>query len=409
MVRRSDLVRTLSLIVKRYDVGLALCELGGRFELYVVGGFIRDTAFQLFYHVIGSEFKLKLKGNSRLDLDLIVHHENVNELLNNLPQPLKRVVLGDEFGDGTTFRLIYPELQLDVTTFDDLERDLLRRDFTLNSIAVRLAPEFCSVLGRTDSEFLIDPFGGVDDISSGRLRVVRETNIADDPIRILRALRFTATFPLKLSPETVSACISYVHKLREVNLTRLSQELLKWLSGPLLGASFRYLSELGLDLVLLGRKLEADELEALTITGLPPISKPSGYLVLLSALSADDGIVLRILPKRYKRRLSLARGLMRGDMELDDEPDNLERLARLVSDEELLPVLRYVSIVRGDEGLLLGYRCAVYWWRQVGNYHIYNRESYRRFLCQVWGKLRQDKEKGAELYAGWREGYTMGA
>ena len=76
----------------------------------------------------------------------------------------------------------------------ELRRDLYRRDFTLNAMAVCLHPER---LGE-----VLDPYGGWGDLQSGVLRVLHGLSFHDDPTRAIRAARFAARFDLRLAPGT---------------------------------------------------------------------------------------------------------------------------------------------------------------------------------------------------------------
>lgn len=76
----------------------------------------------------------------------------------------------------------------------ELRRDLYRRDFTINAMAVSLLPE--------DRGALIDPFGGARDLRQGLLRVLHGLSFHDDPTRAFRAARFAARFDFRLAPQT---------------------------------------------------------------------------------------------------------------------------------------------------------------------------------------------------------------
>ncbi len=74
----------------------------------------------------------------------------------------------------------------------DLESDLRDRDFTINAIAIDLR----------HPEKLIDPLGGARDLQSRVLRVCAPEALENDPIRILRAVRLSIEFGLRIPPET---------------------------------------------------------------------------------------------------------------------------------------------------------------------------------------------------------------
>ncbi|MBI5240818.1 MAG: CCA tRNA nucleotidyltransferase [Elusimicrobia bacterium] len=73
-----------------------------------------------------------------------------------------------------------------------LERDLFRRDFTINAMALRLEPEGAGEL--------VDPYGGLRDLEAGTLRVLHPASFRDDPTRVFRAARFLCRLGLKPAP-----------------------------------------------------------------------------------------------------------------------------------------------------------------------------------------------------------------
>jgi poly(A) polymerase len=103
---------------------------------------------------------------------------------------------------------------------DSIELDLSRRDFTVNSIALKL-PEV----------ELIDPFGGIEDLAAKRLRTPLEPSdsFADDPLRMLRAARFIARFELVPEPGLVGAVREMHDRLAIVSAERIRDELDKLL------------------------------------------------------------------------------------------------------------------------------------------------------------------------------------
>jgi poly(A) polymerase len=116
----------------------------------------------------------------------------------------------------------------DVTYGRSLEDDLARRDFTVNAMAARL-PGY----------ELVDPFGGVADLRRGLLRTpgAPEVSFSDDPLRILRAARFTAQLGLTAAPEVRAAMTELAGLLAppRVSAERIEGELTKLLLSPLPG------------------------------------------------------------------------------------------------------------------------------------------------------------------------------
>jgi tRNA nucleotidyltransferase (CCA-adding enzyme) len=98
-----------------------------------------------------------------------------------------------------------------------IEEDLLRRDFSINAMAIRLN-------GPRTGE-LIDPSGGVRDLKGGVIRVLHENSFKDDPTRILRAARYETRFRYILEPHTLRWLLSDVGYLRAVTGVRVRHEI----------------------------------------------------------------------------------------------------------------------------------------------------------------------------------------
>ena len=137
---------------------------------------------------------------------------------------------------------------------DSLEVDLGRRDFTVNAMALRL-PE----------RVLVDPYGGLDDLLAGRLTTPgpAEVSFGDDPLRMLRAARFTSQLGFTVDEPTVQAMRALADRLSIVSLERVSDELSKLLrtANPVPG--IRLLVDTGIAELVLPEvpslRLEIDE------------------------------------------------------------------------------------------------------------------------------------------------------
>ncbi|MET7345377.1 CCA tRNA nucleotidyltransferase, partial [Streptomyces sp. NPDC005547] len=142
----------------------------------------------------------------------------------------------------------------EVSYGDSIEDDLVRRDFTVNAMAVAL-PE---------KEF-IDPHGGLEDLSERVLRTpgTPEESFSDDPLRMLRAARFAAQLDFQVAPEVVTAMTEMAGRIEIVSAERVREELNKLLlsSHPREGLSL--LVETGLAQQVLPElpalRLESDE------------------------------------------------------------------------------------------------------------------------------------------------------
>lgn len=117
---------------------------------------------------------------------------------------------------------------------DRLPLDLERRDFTINAMAMNLEGE------------LVDPLGGRDDLACGRLRACSPRSFRDDPLRILRALRFECDgWRMTEDTEALIAGHDWDRHLLDIPVERFSREMLKALAAPEPGRFFRRMVELG--------------------------------------------------------------------------------------------------------------------------------------------------------------------
>ena len=207
-------------------IGSVIDELGARFaeageELALVGGPVRDA----------------MLGRMQNDLDFTTSAR---------PEVTERLVSGwaDAVWDmGRAFGTIgcrKGEWQVEITTYrsetydpssrkpdvdfgDSLEGDLGRRDFSVNSMAVR-------VPGR---EF-VDPSGGIVDLAERVLRTpgTPEDSFSDDPLRMMRAARFAAQLGFSVAPEVVEAMTAMAGRIEIISAERVRDELVKLVCAP---------------------------------------------------------------------------------------------------------------------------------------------------------------------------------
>ncbi len=135
-----------------------------------------------------------------------------------------------------TARVILPHLALDFATLRGatIEEDLRLRDFTLNALALTPRGE------------LLDPTGGLDDLRARRLRQTSPRAFADDPLRLLRAIRLAAQLHLRVEAATWQALRAAAPTLREVAAERVQEELRQIVALPAAGLAFRRMKESGL-------------------------------------------------------------------------------------------------------------------------------------------------------------------
>lgn len=249
----------------RHQVAPVAEELGRRFQaagfrLALVGGSVRDTLL------------------GRLDNDLDFTTDARPEQVLKILRPWADSVweVGIAFGtvgamkdarDGDAVK----SFQIEVTTYrseaydrtsrkpevsygDTIEEDLVRRDFTVNAMAVAL-PETA----------FIDPYGGLDDLAARVLRTpgTPESSFSDDPLRMLRAARFAAQLDFEVAPEVVAAMSAMADRIGIVSAERIRDELNKLILSEHPRKGLRLLVDTGLaDLVLpelSALRLERDE------------------------------------------------------------------------------------------------------------------------------------------------------
>jgi len=127
--------------------------------------------------------------------------------------------------------------QVEAGTLDDDQR---RRDFTINALA-------WSLNGDTFGE-LVDPFGGMDDLEDGIIRTPCDPDItfSDDPLRMMRAVRFAAQLGFTIEEETFDAIRRNASRIRIVSRERIASELNKIVLSPVPSMGFELLELTGL-------------------------------------------------------------------------------------------------------------------------------------------------------------------
>ncbi|WP_419842403.1 CCA tRNA nucleotidyltransferase [Candidatus Poriferisodalis sp.] len=216
------------------SLAAAFVEAGHRF--FLVGGLVRDA-------VLG----LGLRGD--IDITTDAAPEQTAELVARWADAVWEQ--GKRFGTigarraGTTVEITTHRAESYdsgsrkplVRFSDDVTTDLGRRDFTVNAMAIELP-------GWT----LLDPYDGRADLSNGVLRTpaAPESLFADDPLRMLRAARFSAQLSLRPTVELLAAVRSTRPRLAIVSRERIEDELTKLLGLPRPAAGIRLLSDTGL-------------------------------------------------------------------------------------------------------------------------------------------------------------------
>lgn len=188
------------------------------FKGYVVGGACRD-------YILGKEvYDIDVTTNATPDQVLTVF-KDYKVYKTGLKHGTVTVNIDGENIEITTFRkdgdYLNNRKPSSVLFVDDLKEDLLRRDFTINSICFN------------ESQGFIDLFNGIQDCKDKIIRTVgsADARFSEDALRILRALRFASTLSFNIEDETAKAIINNRELLKNISKERIYSELIKILLG----------------------------------------------------------------------------------------------------------------------------------------------------------------------------------
>jgi len=218
MAKSSSLLSKDLISLNALKVVRRLTEHG--YQAYLVGGCVRDL----------------LLGKSPKDFDVATdaHPEEVRDLFRNSRAIGKRfrivhVRFGQDVVEVATFRAPHSEAETEVNyseggmilsdnIYGNFDEDVHRRDFTMNALYYQ--PE-------TDT--LLDEVGGIDDLQNKRIRLIGdpESRFREDPVRMLRAIRFRAKLGFDIDPATDAALRRLGYLLQDIPPARLFEEVLK--------------------------------------------------------------------------------------------------------------------------------------------------------------------------------------
>jgi len=192
-------------------------------DIHLVGGAVRD----MLLNRLARDLDFALPSKAIASARKVANALQADFMVLDKERDTARVILTDADG-ARTF--------LDFASWrgSSLEEDLRKRDFTLNAIAFDL-----------QSQTLHDPLNGASDLRARLLRACSPTSLADDPVRILRAVRLAAEFDFKIEPAVRKAMKESAPLLPNVSPERKRDEMFKILEGPKPDAALRALEMLG--------------------------------------------------------------------------------------------------------------------------------------------------------------------
>lgn len=225
---KNPIFKTISEVVDKQQV-----------EAYVIGGYVRD---------------LLLKRNSK-DIDIVVIGSGI-ELAEQVAKRLGPNVKVSVFKNFGTAMIKCKDIEIEfvgarresyrsdsrkpIVEDGTLEDDQKRRDFTINALAIGL--------GANNFGQLLDPFHGIDDLNRKIIRTPLDpdTTFSDDPLRMIRAIRFASQLSFTIEPETLEAIRRNRNRISIVSKERINDELNKIILSPKPSVGFLLFDQVGL-------------------------------------------------------------------------------------------------------------------------------------------------------------------
>lgn len=208
------------------------------FSAYLVGGCVRDILLD--------------KQPKDFDIATNALPEEVRKLFRNCRLIGKRfrlahIVFGKDIIEVATFRTHHKDghehqghslkgMIIRDNVYGSIEDDAWRRDFTVNALYYNIA-DFS----------ILDYTGGMQDLNTKLIRMIGdpEQRFHEDPVRLLRAIRFAGKLNLAISPETEKSILELGHLLQQVSPARLFQEVLKFFQEGATAATFKLFQKYG--------------------------------------------------------------------------------------------------------------------------------------------------------------------
>ena len=193
------------------------------FEVYLVGGSLRDVILK----ISPNEIDIAIKGNFDLFTEKLDENPNI------------KVAQKTEFG---TAKVIYKNKEIDIANTRteaylpkgslpkiyelsvEIEKDLHRRDFTINSMAYKL--------NNSKNNQVIDPNNGLSDLKNKLIRSIHNDSFSDDPTRIFRAIKYSTRLNFNIEEQTLRELKSSSKLIKNLTSSRILNEIKKSLDEP---------------------------------------------------------------------------------------------------------------------------------------------------------------------------------
>lgn len=306
----------------------------GGYAAFLVGGCVRDL----------------LRGEKPKDFDLATsaRPEQVQRLFKRvIPTGIEHgtvtVVIHKEHVEVTTFRAeaeyVDGRRPSKVEFHEDIEADLSRRDFTMNAIA-----------WEPETNALVDPFHGRDDLAAKIIRAVRVPleRFLEDGLRPLRAVRFATVLDFTIEPQTEAAITQTLHVFRKVATERIQQEFVKLLLAPAAPKGLELLRRTGLLAEFLPEAMNAN----FAAVGRAPRDEVVRLAVLLSGVPKARELVLRL---KFPNKVAEEAGALAAETTLpalDASDADLRRWLSKLTAARALPLFDVHQALQPGDGAL---------------------------------------------------------
>ena len=224
-------------------------------SVYIVGGYVRD---------------LLMKRKASTDIDFVTEQSGI-ELAQNVAQDIDPKLKVSVFKTYGTAMIKYKDLELEFVgarkeSYTEnsrkpeveggtLEDDQKRRDFTINAMAISL--------NKDNFGDLIDPFNGIDDLEKEILRTPLEPaqTYSDDPLRMMRAVRFASTLNFTIEENSLNAIQQEAERIKIVSMERIMVEFNKIMLSEKPSVGLKLMEQTGLLKLIIPELIELKGVE----------------------------------------------------------------------------------------------------------------------------------------------------
>lgn len=326
------------------------------FRLFLIGGLVRDMLLNI----------------PSLDIDITVEGDAI-KFARTLGKNAKIISIHKSFG---TVKIEIEGKQIDLASTRsesyprkghlpkvdkigcNLEEDILRRDFTVNSLAMSL--------NKDNFGDLIDYVGGFEDLKNKKIRILHDKSFIDDPTRIIRALKYSSRLGFTLEEKTLKLQKEYLKKINyDMGIKRIKQEFKKTFDTCIDGTFDKFIEQ-GIYKLITKKEIK----KAKNIQYLINIYTPqSPWLVYFGVIVIDENLEKFSLTKHEKEIIEGGKCLLKTDLKDDFEiykalrplkKESLLIAAALGKEKEVCNYLDNLAKlklhVKGDDLIELGYK-----------------------------------------------------